>query len=200
MLRQSKKMAALPRGRFSARYWVGNMKKAPASRVLAVATAACAVVVFDACKMTQTTSKWRKGSTGQSQYERRMDKTVRETYNQMEALAAGDESADYTHSRYDKQTTVDTKSNLFRKKYAEGKDYRTKDFAGADEFKGQDYHFLKRQNYKAKTSPDQDQRFATNTAPDQKRKFFDRFKRAKTNDYAEGTRIAPTNDYRDTFL
>lgn len=176
------------------------MNRASASRLLAVATACCAVVLLGACQ-TVRTSKWRKGSTGVSKYEQRMDKTVRRNIDELNALASGDESVGYTHSSFDQKTDIDTESGLFRKKAAaDGKAFSAKDFAGADEYKSQDYQFLKRQNYNAQDSPDQERRFDTGTAPDQKKSFFDRFKRAPTKDYADSTKIAPSNDYRDTKL
>ena len=174
------------------------MKHASASPLLAVAAALCAVAVLGSCK-TVRTEKWRKGSIAESDYERRMDESVTRTYNELMALASGDESADFTHSQYDSKTSVKTKDGLFgRKKYADGKMFRTKDFAGADEYKSNEYHFLKRQDYKAKNSRDQNERFATGEAPEEKRKFFGRNKRARTKDFAEKDKLARTGDYRDT--
>ena len=172
------------------------MRHASASRVLAVAAAACAVVCSSSC--VRHSEKWSRGSTGTSEYEKRMDETVRRTYDELSALAAGDESADYTHSRYDKKTTVDTEPSLFGKKKFADKQFRTKDFAGADEYKGKDYHFLKRQDYKEKTSRDQDERFSTGEAREEKRLFFGRNKKARTKEFDENDKLVRTSGYRDT--
>jgi hypothetical protein len=173
------------------------MKPAPASHLLAVAAAVCAVAVLGACK-TVRTEKWSKGSVATSKYERRMDDTVRKTYKELEALSSGDDTADFTHSQYDNQTDIKKKSSLFGKKYVGEKSYRTKDFAGAEEYKDGDYHFLKRKEYDSKTSSDQNQVFDTGESPDERKKFFGRRKKARTKDYADNNKLIRSNNYRDT--
>ena len=110
-----------------------------------------------------------------------------------------DDSADFTHSQFDQQT-LGTKENPYGKKLAKGKSFRTREFAGAYEYKHGDYQFLKRQEYKAETARDQDQLFgqgATESA-EAKKRFFWRRKRARTKEFGESEKDVRTREYYET--
>ena len=174
------------------------MKHAPASRVLAVAAAACAVALLGAsCKTTSET--WRRQEIG-TEWERRTKAKATAAMEQINAAARGDDSEGYMQNEFDEKT-ADTKKSLFgKKKYADGSTFRTKEFSGADEYKYGDYHFLKQQNYKAKTARDQDQRFAESgtEAREEKRRFFWQRKRARTKKFADSDKRVPANLERKT--
>jgi hypothetical protein len=103
-------------------------------------------------------------------------------------------------NEFDHGENLETKSSLFGKKEIKDKSFRTKAFADTDDFKSGEYQFLKRQEFDAKTSPDQDMRFAgSNTeSPDAKTKSIWQRKRADTKDYADAERSARVSGYRDT--
>ena len=87
----------------------------------------------------------------------------------------------------------------YDKKIAREKTFRTKDFAGAGEYKHNDYQFLKRQDYQAKTVRDQNQLYAegSSEAPEEKRRFFWQRKKARTKAFNESDKLARTGNYRD---
>ena len=64
------------------------------------------------------------------------------------AAAEGDDSEGYMANEFD-QKTLSSKKSRFGKKRAGEKMFRTKEFAGSDDYISEDYHFLKRQNYHA---------------------------------------------------
>lgn len=178
------------------------MNPPPASRSLAAAAALCTVLGLGACKTT-TTGNMRPGEIGTA-WEKRTKAKARLAMDQLNAAANGDDSEGYMANEYDQGKNLETKSSLFGKKYAEGKSFRTKSFSGTKEFKGNDYHFLKRQEFDATTSPDQDSRFAaaSTESPDAKKQSIWQRKRerAGTKKFAEAGKTAEVGGYRDTEL
>ncbi|MFT5106556.1 MAG: hypothetical protein ACI9UA_002179 [Pseudoalteromonas tetraodonis] len=169
------------------------MKPPSANHLLATTTALCAIVLLGACKTTETS--WRKEEIG-TDWEKRTLGKVTQAQNQMKAAHDGEDTDGYMQNEFDMNGDIDTKKSLFSNKKARTKDYGTKDFAGsADEYKSGDYQFLKRQNFEAKTSRDQNELFATGESPDNKRRFFGRNKRARTKDYADDTKSFGTGTY-----
>ena len=173
------------------------MKPASASRLLAVAAAACAVATLASCRTTE--ERWYKGDAGKTNWEKGLDSAVQENMDTMNALARGDESIDYVGSEFD-QKTVGSKTSRYDKMRAKQKSFQTKKFAGANDYQDGDYEFLRRQKFDTGTADDQNQRFADGRAkaPDARRKFFWQRKEAPTSGYTDNRKIAPTNDYGDT--
>jgi len=172
------------------------MKLAPASRSLAVAAALCAVAGFASCRTSS--ERWYKGDAGKTAWEKGLDKDIQTNMETMNALSRGDKKVDYKGSEFD-QKTIGSRTSSYDKKQVRDKTFRTKDFAGSKEFNHGDYQFLDRKDYKAKTAPDQDQRFAAadTAAPDAKRKFFWQRKEARTKAFADADKRANTSTYRD---
>ena len=173
------------------------MKPVSASRSLAAAAALCTAVLLGACKTTE--EKWSQRQIGTEWEKRTMSKATK-AMEQINAAAAGDDSEGYMANEFDQGKSLETKTSLFGKKYAKEKTFRTQAFAGTKDFKRTDYQFLKRQEFDAKSSPDQDIRFDGGNAesPDAKRKSIWQRKRADTKDYAEAEKIANRRGYRDT--
>lgn len=173
------------------------MKPASASRLLAVAAAACAVAMLGSCK-TVRTENWYKGDAGLTEWEKGINEDFQENLDTMNALARGDKNVDYIGSEFD-QKTIGSKTSNYDKKIAREKTFRTKDFAGAGEYKHNDYQFLKRQDYQAKTVRDQNQLYAegSSEAPEEKRRFFWQRKKARTKAFNESDKLARTGNYRD---
>ena len=173
------------------------MEPAPASRLLAVAAAACAVAVLGACRTTE--ERWYKGDAGKTNWEKKLDSSVQQNMDTMNALSRGDDAIDYVGSEFD-QKNISSKTSRYDNKRAKQKSFRTKKFAGADEYQHGDYEFLKRQKFDTGTSADQNQRFADGAtkAPDARRKFFWQRKEARTKISTDNSKIAPTGDYGDT--
>jgi len=173
------------------------MKPASASRSLAAAAALCTAVLLGACKTTE--EKWSQRQIGTEWEKRTMSKATR-AMEQINAAAAGDDSEGYMANEFDQGKSLETTTSLFGKKYAKEKTFRTQTFAGTKDFKSTDYQFLRRQEFDAKSSPDQDLRFADgNTeSPDAKRKSIWQRMRADTKDYADAEKVAGGRGYRDT--
>ncbi len=173
------------------------MKPAPANHTLAIAAALCAVVLLGACKTT--TSEWRRGEIG-TEWEKRTMSKATAAMEQINAAASGDDTAGYMANEFDMGRSIQNKSSRFGKKYAKEKSFRTKEFAGVDEYKSGSYHFQKRQDFDAKSSPDQELRFADGTteSPDAKKNSFWQRKRADTKDFGDGKKAFNANGYRDT--
>jgi len=177
------------------------MKQASGSQKLtAVATALFVMVALGACETVRTGEKWSRGTSGMSKMEVRWLESQMSAKRQAKALKEGDEDADFDLLNHEQNIIGEKKGNPFGSKVVKNKSFRTKDFAGADEYKYGEYQFLKRQNFNAKTARDQDQYFAEGDTESNllKKRYPWQRKEARTKAFRESDMRARTGDYYRT--